>query len=224
MKKSDDKPNSDVPPDIAEAVAEIVADNGLEIEEHEAKLIGKEIFEKFTSPLLIQRAAGASSEVAIQGNPAGGVESGRSVKVRNILINIKSTALALPSTLPALLEVYETNGTPDHVRFAMAAVFALYGWLMVLKKAMGISLTQRTAGVLRVMWMMKTDDVVSQDGLLDQVNDRFTEYKWDPITADELFSHLENLEKAGCIERAGSTSIVSERIRWRLKEQVKVTV
>lgn len=128
----------------------------------------------------------------------------------------------MPSTLPALVEVYETNGTPDHVRFAMAAVFALYGWMTVLKKAMGITLTQRTAGVLRVMWMVRTGDVVSQDGLLDQINARFTEYKWEAISADELFSHLENLEKASCVERSGPTSIASERIQWRLKEQIKV--
>lgn len=61
---------------------------------------------------MIQRAAGATSQVSITASPAAGVEGGQSVKVRNILVNLKTTAFALPGTLPALLAVYERNGSP----------------------------------------------------------------------------------------------------------------
>ena len=212
--------------DTADAVAEIVSDTGLEVEAEEANSIAKERVEKFTSPLMIQRAAGASSQVSIHGSPSGGVESGRSLKISNILINLKTTAFALPGTLPALLAVYEKNGTPDHVRIAMAGVFALYSWLMILSKALKVPLTQRSAGVLRVMWLYKNDgdDVVSYEGLLEEVNSRFEDYKWERIDGEELLSHLETLERIGCIERDASYgSIRTDRIRWLLKEKVKVT-
>jgi hypothetical protein len=186
--------------ETADAISEIMADSQLQFETDEANHIARELVTKFTSPLMIQRAAGATSQVSITASPAGGVEGGRSVKARNLLVNLKTTAFALPSTLPALLAVYERNGTPDHVRLAMAAVIALYGWLTVLSKAIKVDLSQRTAGVLRVMWISKTadSDLISQDGLLDEVNSRFKEYRWDSISGNELFSHLESLEKIGC--------------------------
>jgi hypothetical protein len=211
---------------VADAIAEIIVDSGLQLEADEAITITKEMLEEFTSPLMIQRAAGATSSVSITASPAGGVESGRSIKVSNLLVNLKTTAFALPSTLPALLAVYERNESPDHVRIAMAAVFALYGWLKVLSAAFKIPLTKQTAGVLRVMWKSTRNEtnVVPHDGLLERVNSGFEEYKWQPINAEELLSLLETLEKIGCIERdAPYNSILTEHIQWRLKEKVTVT-
>ena len=112
------------------------------------------------------------------------------------------------------------------MRIAMAAVIALYGWLTVLSKALKVPLTKRTAGVLRVMWMSTGEitDVVSHDGLLEKVNAKFKEYKWQPVDAEELLTTLETLEKIGCIERdAPYESILDRQRRWRLKEKVKVT-
>jgi hypothetical protein len=44
----------------ADAVEEIVGDTEIEIDRDDAIVIANELLEKFTSPLMIQRAAGAS--------------------------------------------------------------------------------------------------------------------------------------------------------------------
>ncbi|GEM_PF-6585088 len=212
----------------ADAIAEVVVDADMHIEADEAVTIASEILEKFTSPLMIQKAAGATSSVSVVGSPDGGVESGRSVKATNILrwINLKDAAFALPSTLPTLATLFDKNGASNHVRIAMAAVIALFAYLRVLSGAFQIPLTKRTAGVLRVMWLVSKDneEVVHQNALLENVNSQFEEYKWQAIDADELLSHLETLEKIGCIEKDEAySSILMERIQWRLKEKVKLT-
>ena len=76
------------------------------------------------------------------------------------------------------------------------------------------------------MWVssQSTDDIVSYEGLLEEVNARFKEYKWEQIDNEQLLTDLGTLEKIGCIERDSPFgSIRTERIHWRLKESVKVT-
>jgi len=60
----------------ADAVAEIMVEADLRVEVDEAITVAKEILEKFSSPLMIQRADGATASVSITASPAGGVDGG----------------------------------------------------------------------------------------------------------------------------------------------------
>src|SRR5436190_18823900 len=75
-------PNPTESESAAEAIIEILSEAQVEAELDEAIIVAKELFEEFTSPLLIQRAAGATSSVVITGSPAGGVDNARSTKGR----------------------------------------------------------------------------------------------------------------------------------------------
>ncbi len=63
---SDNKGNSDddvdpaIPHAAADPILEILSEVEMHAELDEALTIGKELFEKFTSPLMIQKAAGAT--------------------------------------------------------------------------------------------------------------------------------------------------------------------
>lgn len=211
----------------ADAIAEIVGDADIHIEDDHAIVIANELLEKFTSPLMIQRAAGASSQVSITMSPAGDVESARSVKGRNVLINLKDAAFASISSLPALSILFEKYGKPGSgPQMAIAAVIALFTMLKTLSSALGIPLTQRTAGVLHTMWSSKMEDRdnVPHDGLLGEVNSQFEQYQWQKINAEELLIHLETLERLKSIEREDPyNSISMEKIHWRLNERVKLS-
>lgn len=77
-----------------------------------------------------------------------------------------------------------------------------------------------------VMWDSKAEneDTVSYDGLIENVNERFGEYGWKPITGEELISYLEALERINSVERTSDLpSIAPSSIRWRLKETVKIS-
>lgn len=190
--------------------------------------IAKELLEKFTSPLMIQKGAGASSQVSITMSPSGGVESARSVKGRNVLINLKAAAFASINSLPVLVSLFEKYGKPGSgAQVAVSGVIALFGMLKTISAALGISLTKRTAGVLHTMWSSKMEDRISvrHVGLLEAVNAQFEQYQWQKINAEELLTHLETLERLKSIEREESyNSISMENIHWRLNERVKVTL
>jgi hypothetical protein len=209
----------------ADAIAEMVGDADIHIEDDHAIVIANELLEKFTSPLMIQKAAGASSQVSITMDPAGHVETARSVKGRNVLINLKDAAFASLSSLPALTILVDKYGKPGSgLQVAVAGVIALFGMLKTLSSASGITLTQRTAGVLHTMWSskMKDRDIVPHDGLLEKVNSQFERYQWQKIDAEELLTHLETLERLKSIEREDpNNSISMEKIHCRLIEQVK---
>jgi hypothetical protein len=213
--------------EAADAISEIMSDVEIETDYDEAITIAKQLFEKFTSPLMIQKAAGATSSVTITGSPTGSVESARSVKVRNVQFNLKDAAIALPATLPAFITFYEKHGISDNIgQVSVLAVLYLFSLLKTLSSVLQIPLTKRTAGVLQVLWASKkeNEDSVPHNGLLEKANSRFEEYQWQKINDEELVSHLETLEKIGCIERVQwPDSIAIEKIRWRLKERVKLT-
>lgn len=70
---------------VGEAISEILAETQIEIEPGQRVILAEELIERFVS---IQKAAGATSQVSVTMRPAGGVESARSVKVRNALVNV----------------------------------------------------------------------------------------------------------------------------------------
>lgn len=212
---------------VADAIAEIAGDADIHIEEDQAIVIANELLEKFTSPLMIQKAAGASSQVSITMSPGGGVESGRSVKGRNVFINLKDAAFASISSLPVLVTLFEKYGKPGSgAQMAVSGVIALLGMLKTLAAALGIPLTKRTAGVLHAMWSAKMEEQVSvpHDGLLEVVNSQFEKYQWQEINAEELLTRLETLERLKSIEREELyNSISMENLHWRLIERVKAS-
>ena len=218
-------PNPTESESAAEAIIEILSEAQVEAELDEAIIVAKELFEEFTSPLLIQRAAGATSSVVITGSPAGGVDNARSTKGRNILFNLKDAAAALPG--PALLSLYHMHGTSGNIaEFAVLGVIYLFGSLRTLSRVLQIPLTKRTAGVLQTMWAIKDDKdrTVSHDGLLEKINLQFEVYRWEKINTEELVSHLESLERIGCIVRHDpNNSIRIQKISWRLIENVKLS-
>jgi hypothetical protein len=159
-------------------------------------------------------------------SPGGGVDSGRSVKGRNIFLNLKDAASASLSSLPALMALHEKYGKPESGwQVAVAAVIALSGLLKALSSALQVSLTKQTAGVLHTMWLTnkKGEDSVAHAGLLEKVNSQFVEYRWEKIDAEQLLVQLETLERIGCIEKIPYDSISFDRIRWHLLERVKLT-
>ena len=109
----------------ADAISEIMSDLEVETESDEVIAIARQLFEKFTSPLMIQKAAGATSSVSVIMSPSGGLESARSVKGRNIQFNLKQAAIALPSTLPAFVTLFDKHGISDHIGHA-AVLSILY--------------------------------------------------------------------------------------------------
>jgi hypothetical protein len=211
----------------AEAIAEMLTDSEFQIKDEEAIVIANELLEKFTSPLMIALGAGASSQVSVTMSPTGDVESARSIKTRNVLINLKDAAYASISSLPALAVLFEKYGKPGSgAQIAVAAVIALFGLLKTLASASGIPLTRRTAGVLNTLWSSKAEDAesVAHQGLLEKVNVQFEQYKWDSINSEELITHLETLERLNSIEKVETyNSISMENIQWRLKESVKLS-
>ena len=62
---ADDEFDPTIPQAAADAISEILVEVEAHAEPDEALTIGKEVFEKITSPLMIQKAAGASSSVSI---------------------------------------------------------------------------------------------------------------------------------------------------------------
>lgn len=213
--------------DAVDAIMEIMSDVGAPVSRDDAVSINQEAIEKFTSPLMIQRAAGATSQVSITMSPAGGVDSARSTKGRNIFLNLREAAFASLNSIPTLMALHEKfakGGTSWGL--TIAAVIALLALLKTLSSALKVSVSKQTAGILYLMWSVKGgDDSVSQAGLLEQVNSRFSEYKWEKVDDDDLISELERLEKIGCIERTSSYSSISvENIRWTLKERVRLAI
>lgn len=210
---------------VGEAISEILADVEIHIEPQERVVLAEELIEKFTSPLMIQKAAGATSQVSVTMSPAGGVENARSVKGRNVLVNLKQAAIALPASLPALASFYLKHGITDKVGTSLAILY-FFPILKSISEVLQIPLTQQAAAILMVMWNSKkeNDESVPHDGLLGKVNSTFKDYQWKQITAEELVSYLVTLERIGCIERdSWLDSIAIEKIRWRLKEAVRIS-
>jgi hypothetical protein len=218
---------SEVLPEIAaEAISEILAEAQIEIEPQERIILADELLEKFTSPMMIQKAAGATSQVSVTMSPSGGVQDARSVKARNVLVNLKQAAIAVLASLPALASFYQKHGITDAVGTSALAILYFFPILKSLSEVLQIPLTQQAAAILMLMWNAKNenDESVPHEGLLEKVNARFEEYQWKPITADDLVSYLESLERIGSIERDSlSESIAIEKIRWRLKETVRIS-
>ena len=209
-----------------EAISEILAETQIEIEPQEKIILVEELLEKFTSPMMIQKAAGATSQVSVTMSPSGGVQSARSVKARNTLVNLKQAAIALPASLPALASFYQKHGITDAVGTSALAILYFFPLLKSVSEVLQIPLTQQAAAILMLMWNGKNenDDSVPHEGLLEKVNARFKEYQWKQITPDDLVSYLESLERIGSIERDRlSESIAIEKIRWRLKETVRIS-
>jgi hypothetical protein len=209
---------------VSEALSELLTE--FQIESEERVVLAEELIEKFTSPLLIQKAAGATSQVSVTISPGGGVENARSVKARNILVNLKQAAIALPASLPALASFYERHGITDTVGTSALAILYFFPLLKSISEVLRVPLTQQAAAILMVMWNSKgeNDESVPHDGLLGKVNSTFKDYQWREISAEELVSYLETLERIGCIERdSWMLSIAIEKIRWRLKEAVRIS-
>jgi hypothetical protein len=210
--------------EIANAVTDVLAEVGVEIQTDEALTIAKELVEKFKSPLMMQRAAGARSEVSVVNSPTGGIESARSRKVANVFYNLKSAALAMP--VPALAGKLVEHNTPEKLRITLGAITALFGFLSIAATAVNIPLTRQGAAILQFMWASVSpgSDVIWHDGLLEKINAEFNNLGWRPINDEELISYLEALEKIGCIERAPEHNSISlDQIHWRLKEKVRVS-
>jgi hypothetical protein len=207
----------------ADAVMEVTSEAGIKIGREEAVKIAEELLEEFTSPLMIAKSAGASGSVTITTGPTGEVEGGRSIKARNIQVNLKDAAFRLPSAVLALYEKLGTSGQSTE-QFAVGAILSLFGMLQIMSDLLKVPLTQQTAAVLHRMWMIKNEDetAVPHDGLLERVNSQFELYGWKKLDAEGLISHLETLERLDCIER-NADSILVENIRWELKERVKVS-
>lgn len=109
---------------ISEGIEEVLAVTDIKIEPEETTVLVQEVVEKFVSPLMIQRAVGATSEVSVTMSPVGGVGSAHSVKGRNALINLKQVATAVPANLPALATLYEKHGIVGDI--ATSALAGLY--------------------------------------------------------------------------------------------------
>jgi hypothetical protein len=202
-----------------------LSDAGVQAEQEERIVLAEELVEKFTSPMMIQKAAGATSQVSVTMSPQGGVGGAHSVKGRNALVNLKQAAFALPASLPAFATLFQKHGISDTVGTSALAILYFFPILKSLADILRIPLTQQAAAVLMVMWTTKKDNEegVAYSGLLEEVNSRFKEYQWTEITAEDLVSYLETLEKIGSIERdGGSNSIDFKRIRWRLRETVRI--
>jgi hypothetical protein len=205
-----------------EGISEILSEAEIEVQPEERALLSKEVVERF-SPLMLQAATGPTSQVSVTMSPMGGVQSAHSTKLRNV--NLKRAATALPASVSAFAHLYHQHGITDHPIAASALAF-LFPLLKPIAESLRIPLTQQAAAVLMVMWKSKKEDEesVAHEGLLTSVNLTFEEYRWKQITGDDLISYLETLEKLRCIEREGSLdSIDVKKIRWRLKEAVKIS-
>src|SRR6266487_312048 len=210
---------------VCEAISECLDDLDLQIEPKERVILAKELIENFTSPLMIQKAAGATSQVSVTISPGGGVQDGRSLKLRNVRVNLKQAALALPASLPALANFLLKHGVSDTVGTASLAILYFFPLLKSISDVLQVPITQQAAAILMVMWNCKneTEESVPHEGLLENVNATFKEYRWQEITSEELISYFGTLEKIGCIKRdRWPDSIDSRKWQWRLTEAVKI--
>jgi hypothetical protein len=94
---------------ISEGIQEVLVAADITFEPKERVVLAEEIVEKFISPVMIQRAAGATSQVTVTMNPAGGISGAHSIKARNALVNLKYAVTALPASLPGLASFYEST-------------------------------------------------------------------------------------------------------------------
>jgi hypothetical protein len=211
--------------EIANAITEVLESAEIITEPEERVVLVNELIEKFVSPAMIRRAAGATSQVTVTMSPAGGVSSAHSSKASNVLLNLRSAATALPASLPALATFYKQQGISVDIGTAALAILYLFPLLKSMAELVKITLTQQAAGVLMVMWNTKKpeEETVGLDGLLERVNETFREYEWREINGEELASYIGTLEKINAIERANAfESIDINDIEWRLKENFEI--
>jgi hypothetical protein len=210
---------------ISDGIAEVLTAEEIDATSEEQVVLATEVVEQFISPLMIQKAAGATSQVTVTMNPAGGVSSAHSVKARNALVNLRHVATAVPAGLPVLASFYEKHGISGDLGSTALGVLYLFAVLKPIAHVLKITITQQAAALLMVMWNSRREfeDSVPLEGLLTKVNSTFQEYGWKTIDHDELTSYLRTLEKINSIERVGEyQSISMEMMRWRLKETVEI--
>lgn len=125
-----DKENGTDSPDlsehICEGLAEVLDSAEIEIAPEQRIVLAEEIVEKFISPLMIQQAAGATSQVSVTMNPVGGVSGAHSTKGRNAIVNVRQVLTTAPASLPALAKLYQEHGIAGDVTSSALAVLYLF--------------------------------------------------------------------------------------------------
>lgn len=155
--QSDAATRDDLSPGVADAIAEVLESVEIDSEPEERLVLADAIVQKFISPLMIQRAAGATSQVTVIMNPSGGVSRAHSIKARNALVNLKHAVAAVPASIPALASFYERHGISADLGTTALAVLYLFPLLKSIAKLVQVPLTQQAAAVLMVMWNTKRE-------------------------------------------------------------------
>lgn len=139
---------------------------------------------------------------------ASGRGGGKSIKAGNIVLNMRKLVKAIAEGTFAAISSYT------------------YPWLGILgfillweslREAAQIDLSENDAVVIWTMWSLrdKENDVVSENGLLDKVNDHLSNYNRVSIVQEDIDFSLINLEKIKCIIR-----LKSNPVTWRLVEYI----